>query len=50
MRRGLLADPIAAVHLSRFVPEAHIAPVGRDPIKRAHARGLEPAGSEDRPL
>ena len=45
-----LADPIAAVHLSKFVPEAHIILLWRDPIKRAHAAWDQNrrAGSEDR--
>ena len=47
-----LADPIAAVHLSRFIPEAHIILLWRDPIKRAHAAWDQNrrAGSEDRSL
>ena len=47
-----LADPIAAVHLSRFIPQAHIILLWRDPVKRAHAAWDQNrrAGSEDRPF
>jgi len=47
-----LADPIAAVHLFKFIPQAYIIMLWRDPVKRAHAGWDQNrrAGSEDRPF
>jgi len=47
-----LADPVAAVHLARFVPHAHVVILHRDPVRRAHAAWDQNrrAGSEDRPF